>query len=123
MVTPGGPMLRSEPGDPGHQRWTGASARVQEQSGRRGVFHQRTRSDPREECALLSGRDHTVAKVYALPNAEASPTFYVVDPKAQLQAMTEMDDLGMELVGIFHSHAFTEAYPSRTDIELAGYPD
>src|SRR6266511_3112078 len=125
MVTPGGPMLRSELGDPGHQRWTGASARVQEQSGRRGVFHQRTRSDPREErmFAIDQQRDHTVAKVYALPNAEASPTFYVVDPKAQLQAMTEMDDLGMELVGIFHSHTFTEAYPSRTDIELAGYPD
>src|SRR6266545_2198333 len=148
MVTPGGPMLRSEPGDPGHQRWTGASARVQEQSGRRGVFHQRTRSDPREErmfaidrqsydtlvaharaeypneaCALLSGRDGTVEKVYALPNAEASPTFYVVDPKAQLQAMNEMDDLDVDLVGIFHSHTFTEAYPSRTDIELAAYPD
>ena len=78
---------------------------------------------PNEACALLSGRDHTVAKVYALPNAEASPTFYVVEPKAQLHAMTEIDDLGMELVGIFHSHTFTEAYPSRTDIELAGYPD
>jgi proteasome lid subunit RPN8/RPN11 len=37
--------------------------------------------------------------------------------------MTEMDDLGMDLVGIFHSHTFTEAYPSRTDVELAGYPD
>jgi len=78
---------------------------------------------PNEACALLGGRDHAVAKIYALPNAEASPTFYIVEPKAQLQAMTEMDDLGMELVGIFHSHTFTEAYPSRTDIELAGYPD
>ncbi|HZD38490.1 MAG TPA: M67 family metallopeptidase [Actinomycetes bacterium] len=78
---------------------------------------------PNEACALLGGHDHTVARVYALPNAEASPTFYVVEPKAQLQAMTEMDDLGMELVGIFHSHTFTEAYPSRTDVELASYPD
>jgi [CysO sulfur-carrier protein]-S-L-cysteine hydrolase len=78
---------------------------------------------PNEACALLGGRDHTVAKVYALPNAEASPTFYIVEPKAQLRAMTEMDDRGMDLVGIFHSHTFTEAYPSRTDVELASYPD
>lgn len=78
---------------------------------------------PNEACALLGGRDGSVERVYALPNAEASPTFYVVEPKAQLQAMTDMDDLGMELVGIFHSHTFTEAYPSRTDVELAGYPD
>jgi proteasome lid subunit RPN8/RPN11 len=78
---------------------------------------------PNEACALLGGHDHTVAKVYALPNAEASPTFYVVEPKAQLRAMTEMDDRGMELVGIFHSHTFTEAYPSRTDVDLASYPD
>src|SRR6266508_4197923 len=145
MVTPGGPMLRSEPGDPGHQRWTGASARVQEQSGRRGVFHQRTRSDPREErmfaidqqsydtlvaharaeypneaCALLSGRDHTVAKVYAFPNAEASPTFYVVDPKAQLQAMTEMDDLNAPNLRGF---SIRDGQVSEVEVRVAPSPD
>jgi len=77
---------------------------------------------PNEACALLGG-DGRVEKVYALPNAEASPTFYVVEPKALLRAMTEMDELGWDLVGIFHSHTFTEAYPSRTDVELARYPD
>jgi proteasome lid subunit RPN8/RPN11 len=78
---------------------------------------------PNEACALLAGRDGTAERVYALPNAEASPTFYVVDAKVQLRVMTEMDDLGLDLVGIFHSHVATEAYPSRTDVELAAYPD
>jgi [CysO sulfur-carrier protein]-S-L-cysteine hydrolase len=78
---------------------------------------------PNEACALLAGRDGAVERIYALPNAEASPTFYVVEPRAQLQVMTEMDDLGLDLVGIFHSHVATEAYPSRTDVELAAYPD
>jgi [CysO sulfur-carrier protein]-S-L-cysteine hydrolase len=78
---------------------------------------------PNEACALLAGRDGVVERVYALPNAEASPTFYVVEPKAQLRAMTEMDDLDLDLAGIFHSHVATEAYPSRTDVELAAYPD
>jgi proteasome lid subunit RPN8/RPN11 len=78
---------------------------------------------PNEACALLAGRDGAVDRVYTLPNAEASPTFYVVEPNAQLRAMTEMDDLGLDLLGIFHSHVATEAYPSRTDVELAAYPD
>jgi proteasome lid subunit RPN8/RPN11 len=86
------------------------------------VAHARA-EHPNEACALLAGRDDAVERVYTLPNAEASPTFYVVEPRAQLRAMTEMDDLGLDLVGIFHSHVATEAYPSRTDVELAAYPD
>jgi proteasome lid subunit RPN8/RPN11 len=80
---------------------------------------------PNEACALLAGPGDSgrVEKTFTLPNAEASPTFYVVDPKAQLRAMNEMDERGWDLVGIFHSHTFTEAYPSRTDVELAAYPD
>jgi proteasome lid subunit RPN8/RPN11 len=82
---------------------------------------------PNEACALLAGLGDgdrpLVTKVFALPNAEASPTFYVVEPKAQLRAMNEMDEQGWDLVGIFHSHTFTEAYPSRTDVQLAAYPD
>ncbi len=78
---------------------------------------------PNEACALLAGRDGSVERVYTLPNAEASPTFYVVEPRAQLRAMTEMDDLGLDLVGIFHSHTHTEAYPSETDRRQAFYPD
>lgn len=78
---------------------------------------------PNEAVALLAGRDGTVEKVYTPPNAEESPTFYVLDPKLLLKVMKEIDDLGMDLIGIFHSHTFTEAYPSRTDVELAAYPD
>ena len=88
---------------------------------------------PNEACALLAGRDHaggngggpwTVTKVYLVPSADPSPTFYLIDAKAQLAAMTEMDDNDWDLVGIFHSHTFTEAYPSATDVKLAEpYPD
>ena len=37
--------------------------------------------------------------------------------------MREMDQKEWELVGIYHSHTHTEAYPSKTDVELAFYPD
>jgi [CysO sulfur-carrier protein]-S-L-cysteine hydrolase len=86
---------------------------------------------PNEACALLAGHaagdGHgrwTVTKVYVVPNAEPSPSFYFIDAKAQLAAMTDMDDRGWDLVGIFHSHTMTEAYPSQTDVRLAQpYPD
>jgi proteasome lid subunit RPN8/RPN11 len=34
-----------------------------------------------------------------------------------------MDDEGLELWGIYHSHTHSEAYPSDTDIRLAFYPE
>src|SRR5215213_7840636 len=81
---------------------------------------------PNEACALLAGRDGSVERVYALPNAEASPTFYVVEPKAQLRAMTAMDDLGLDLVGIFHSHVADDALDREvaksTDVKLTYDP-
>jgi proteasome lid subunit RPN8/RPN11 len=34
-----------------------------------------------------------------------------------------MDDNDEEAVVIYHSHTATEAYPSRTDADIAGWPD
>jgi proteasome lid subunit RPN8/RPN11 len=82
------------------------------------------RSDfPYEVCGLLAGRDGQLTKQYRIPNAARSMTFYNMDPKALLAAMNEMDDNEWDLVGIYHSHTHTEAYPSATDVELAFYPD
>jgi proteasome lid subunit RPN8/RPN11 len=48
---------------------------------------------------------------------------YVMDPREQLRIMDEIDDAGQDLVAIYHSHTRSAAYPSRTDVELAFYPD
>jgi [CysO sulfur-carrier protein]-S-L-cysteine hydrolase len=73
---------------------------------------------PNEACALLAGGGR-VERVYPVPNAEASPTMYVIDPKDYLRAEEEWDRRGWELLAVFHSHVATEAYPSRTDVGLA----
>ncbi len=57
-----------------------------------------------------------------MENAERSPTFYAFDSMEQLRVWREMDDRDEEPVVIYHSHTATEAYPSRTDISLAGEP-
>lgn len=82
------------------------------------------RSDfPYEVCGLLAGRDNRPTVHYRIPNAARSMTFYNMEPTALLTAMNEMDDRDLDLVGIYHSHTHTEAYPSATDIELAFYAE
>jgi proteasome lid subunit RPN8/RPN11 len=58
-----------------------------------------------------------------MANAARSPTFYEMDPLEQLRAFNDMDDRDEDLLVIYHSHTMTEAYPSRTDVSIAGYPE
>ena len=83
------------------------------------------RSDyPYEVCGLLAGAaDAGLRKIYEIPNAARSMTYYSMEPKAMLHAFNEMDDEGWDLLAIYHSHTHTEAFPSPTDVELAFYPD
>ena len=81
------------------------------------------RAFPNEACGLLAGRDGVPARFYAMRNLDASPVSYRLDPKEQLQVFDEMDEQGWDLLGIFHTHTHSEAYPSETDTKLAFYPD
>lgn len=82
------------------------------------------RSDkPNEACGLLFGNDNAVSTVRSITNADASPYTYLLDAREQLKAVREMRDQGQELIGIYHSHIASEAYPSKTDVKLAYYPD
>ncbi|MGE5461242.1 MAG: Mov34/MPN/PAD-1 family protein [Solirubrobacterales bacterium] len=81
------------------------------------------REFPNEACGLLAGRDGEPVRFFAMKNLDASPVSYRLDPKEQLHVFDEMDDEGLDLVGIFHTHTHSEAYPSETDTKLAFYPD
>ena len=81
------------------------------------------REFPNEACGLLAGRDGLSVRFFAMRNLDASPVSYRLDPKEQLRAFDEMDDGGFDLLGIFHTHTHSEAYPSETDKKLAFYPD
>lgn len=78
---------------------------------------------PDECCGLLAGRGNRVERLYPGTNIDRSPFTYRLDPQEQLRFFKEMDDLGLELVGIYHSHTQAPAYPSRTDVARALYPD
>ena len=81
---------------------------------------------PEEACGLLGGTvdgesaDATVC--YPGRNLAASATLYELDPKDHLLADRDAEERGLELVGVFHSHTHTEAYPSPTDVARAPDP-
>ena len=78
---------------------------------------------PNEACGMVAGIGNRATKVYPATNAEKSPVRYLMEPRDQLRIMRDMEDQGWDLLGIFHSHTHTAAYPSQTDVSLAYYPD
>lgn len=87
------------------------------------IAHSRA-EDPNECCGLLGGSDGAIGTVYRARNAEESPLRYSVHPTDQLRIMEQIEAAGEELLGIYHSHTRSEAYPSQTDVNLAElWPD
>lgn len=87
------------------------------------VSHAR-RDHPDEACGVIAGAAGSDRPERFIPmlNAARSPTFYEFDSADLLALYREMDSRDEEPVVIYHSHTATEAYPSRTDINLAAEP-
>ncbi|WP_310769018.1 M67 family metallopeptidase [Mycobacterium sp. Z3061] len=88
------------------------------------IAHAR-RDHPDEACGLLAGPDGSDRPERHIPmaNAERSPRFYRFDSGEQLRVWRALERAHEVPVVIYHSHPGTEAYPSRTDIDLAAEPD
>lgn len=79
---------------------------------------------PEEACGLLAGHpDGRLTMAYPLTNIARSPVNYVIDPAEHFGALRHAESNGWELVGVFHSHTHSPAYPSSTDVALAVEPD
>ena len=78
---------------------------------------------PNEACGMVAGVGHRATKFYPATNTEASPVRYMMEPRDQLRIMQDMEARRWDLLGIFHSHTRSPAYPSQTDVSLAYYPD
>jgi proteasome lid subunit RPN8/RPN11 len=86
------------------------------------VAHARAEA-PNECCGIIGGADGEAKKLVKATNAEHSPYRYNIDSRELLQIYRELDEHGWEIFVIYHSHTHTPAYPSPTDLRLAGYPD
>lgn len=79
---------------------------------------------PDEACGLLVGSygADEVAHLFPTVNAAASAMVYEIDPKDMLRVDRAARALGADIMGVFHSHTHTDAYPSPTDVAQATDP-
>jgi proteasome lid subunit RPN8/RPN11 len=78
---------------------------------------------PNECCGMIASRNGDAVAVHRAKNAAASPLRYVIDGREQYAIQTAIEDAGLELGAIYHSHTRSAPEPSETDINLAFYPD
>ena len=70
---------------------------------------------PNESCALLFGKDNTVLDLFLTENIEKSPVNFTISNKQLIEGYSIAEEKKMDVIGIFHSHPDSEAYPSNTD--------
>jgi len=74
---------------------------------------------PNECCGMIGGGGDEATAVIRVANVAASPLRYEMDPQEQYNALKTIEDGGDELLGIYHSHTKSAAYPSQTDVNQA----
>ena len=85
---------------------------------------------PDEACGLLAGPladggavpTYEVGGVYPCRNSDRSARTYTVDPRDYLRSMRDAESRGHEIIGVWHSHTHTDAYPSPTDVRQSVDP-
>jgi proteasome lid subunit RPN8/RPN11 len=70
---------------------------------------------PNESCAILFGKNNQVLDLFLTENIENSPVNFTISNKQLIEAYKIAEEKKMEIVGIFHSHPDSDAYPSNTD--------
>ncbi len=77
---------------------------------------------PLEACGLLGGDAEVAKEVYPARNDAASARVYTLNPLDHLRADRASEAAGHGIIGVYHSHTHSEAYPSQTDVAQAPDP-
>lgn len=77
---------------------------------------------PNEACGLLAGKTNIVERVYKITNIRQSSVTYEMDSKEQLKCEKEIRGAGLKVIGIYHSHPSSSAYPSHLDLVRVHWP-
>ncbi len=74
---------------------------------------------PNESCAILFGTENEgkirVEKVFLTKNIDQSPVNFTISAEQRLEADKIERDSELKIIGVFHSHPDSKAYPSDTD--------
>jgi len=77
---------------------------------------------PNECCGMVAAEDGRAVEIHRATNAAASPLRYEIEPRDQFRIEMAIDEAGLELGAIYHSHTRSAPYPSQTDVNLAFHP-
>ena len=72
---------------------------------------------------MLIGSGTSIDKAVRARNIAAKPTRFLIDPKDHIDARRAARDDGLEVLGFYHSHPRSPAWPSPTDVTEAAYPE
>ena len=74
---------------------------------------------PEEACAILAGTInadvHLVREIMVLENIDHSPVSFSVSGTGLIRAYEQAGRLGLDVIGVFHSHPESAAVPSPKD--------
>ena len=70
---------------------------------------------PNESCAILFGKNDQVLDLFLTENIEKSPVNFTISNKQLIEGYKIAEEKKMDVIGIFHSHPNSDAYPSNTD--------
>ena len=70
---------------------------------------------PNESCAILFGKNNQVLDVFLTENIDESPINFTISNKQLIEGYKIAEDKKMDVIGIFHSHPNSDAFPSNTD--------
>jgi [CysO sulfur-carrier protein]-S-L-cysteine hydrolase len=71
--------------------------------------------NPNESCAILYGNDNVVSEVFLTKNIEESSVNFTISNEELIEGYKIAEEKKLEVIGIFHSHPNSDAYPSNTD--------
>ena len=72
---------------------------------------------------MLVGKDASIGEAVPARNIAQSPTRFLIDPADHIGALRAARGRGDEVLGFYHSHPQSPAWPSEKDVAEAAYPD
>ncbi len=73
------------------------------------------KENPNESCAILFGKNDLILEVFLTKNIDESSVNFTISNKQLIEGYKIAEEKKLEVIGIFHSHPNSDAYPSNTD--------
>lgn len=74
---------------------------------------------PVEACGYFAGKDGEITEVFRMKNVDNSSEHFSFDPEEQFKIYKKVRNMGLKILGVYHSHPYTPARMSEEDIKLA----